>query len=179
MGCIFQFLCVKYSFWWDVYWVLGTSLSSTDQSTLIMHTTQSNWYLHTVAPLLVYCLPVLILCACLQPLLAVCLFAVTQHISGRYFVWTGPNGLNSIATRYPVFMVCEEVRYFISKRNSWDFEHSDRFECFPGSHSRSVSCALYVGITSSCSLLTFILPVSLASSHLHFRLPLFLGILNL
>jgi len=70
MGCVFQFLCVKYEFWWDVYWVLGTLLSSNDQSTF-MRTTRSNWYLHTVTPLLVYCLPVLILCACLQLLLTV------------------------------------------------------------------------------------------------------------
>ena len=53
--------------------------------------------------------------------------------------------------------------YFISKVNSYAFEDSDPLKSSPGSHSQSVSCS--VVITSSCSLLAFLLSVSLMSSH--------------
>ena len=51
-------------------------------------------------------------------------------------------------------------------KNSWAFEHSIPLKGSPGSNSQLVSNS--VGITSSCSLLAFLLLVSFVSSHLHY-----------
>ena len=56
----------------------------------------------------------------------------------------------------------ENMSDISNKKAGWAFEHSDPFKYSPGSHSQLVSC--FVGIMSSCSLLVFLLLVSLASS---------------
>ena len=65
----------------------------------------------------------------------------------------------------PVHRECLQVGqvwYFISKRPAGTLEHSNPFKKSPGSHSW-----FGVGIMSSCSLLAFLLLVSLALSRLH------------
>ena len=57
-------------------------------------------------------------------------------------------------------------------KNIWAFKHSDPFKCSPGSHSVG-NCS--IGITSSCSLVAFLLSVNLLSVSM---LPLLLGISN-